>query len=269
MRTITLLFGAIVFLSISSCTSAIDIYENSGHNISIERAEEMHKNYTSLLKPEIENFQRKRIPLKTNEELRKEYSETTYLWMPLEDLKNYIKFLEEVQKLNPKQPDISGVIIAFGAYNMGYVPKNDLREQIGIDNIIKPSKFEDPVRLGDHEGRLNVFLGPTFYDNGPTAYKEKELDILNHRPFYIIKNNGSENKYIGTFKAAPFLNPQLKANITLNSIFRNGIFDLNDVGGPNTEDHFFENMSFYMDHENTSLFYNELNTIPPMTGPKI
>lgn len=238
--------------------NAILAYETSGHRITIEQAENMYNNYNTILKPQVEELQKERRQDTS-------YKATEYAFISIKDLKYYIALLDKVEKMNPDQPDLSGMIIAFGAYNMDYDPNDEDDEvtNIGGDDD-SDEVIGRPEKYGDYRGRQTVFFAPTYYDDDPNLIGQDE--IFKHRPFYI-KRNSESNKYVGTYKPVPFLN--FVENTQFGDMHRvtRDFFGKNSVGGPNNNMNMQEFL-IYLDSQdtNTGLFFNDLNNMPPKTG---
>lgn len=172
---------------------AISFYENSMHSVDLNRVKELYQNYKSRIVPHIQKIQ-------TNQETgveRKQYLPTEFTFIPLQELKNYIKFIEALQHINPKQ-NISGIAINLGAYNI----EDDF-------NTLNSDPMH-PERKGDYRGRITSFLTPTFYDKNNN---NTSMPLLNHVPFYIEYQDAS-NKFKGEYK--PIVNYN-KQNHVLNS----------------------------------------------------
>ncbi|MEM7086784.1 MAG: hypothetical protein AAF489_11410 [Bacteroidota bacterium] len=237
---------------------AILAYETSGHQISIEQAEKMYNNYNTIIKPPIEELQRNRHNDTT-------YQVTDYAFVSIKDLKHYIALLEKVEKLNPYQPKVSGIVISFGAYDMDYDP-NDASDQVEIVGGDDNEDDDDeafigrPDKYGIYGGRLTTMLAPTYYDDDPKLAGKDE--IFRHRAFYIAKDPNGNNKYTGTYVPVPFLNFVDNAQVGGVNKFTRQFFGGSEFGGPRQEMD-LELPLLPIDGENTTLFFNDLNNMPP------
>ncbi|WP_405291034.1 hypothetical protein [Algibacter sp. Ld11] len=101
------------------------------------------------------------------------FEDTKFIWYSLDEIKAYLKYVEAIQKANPKQ-DVSGLRIYFAAY------PNSKRFKSG--NAIK------------HPKQQTVFMVPTVAVKGG----DKEYNNLNHLPFVI--QSSSPNKLEGQFE---------------------------------------------------------------------
>ena len=135
--------------------------------ISIDQAIEMKNSYQDSIGSLImENFS-------TNES---EYDPTLFAFIELDSLKQYIAYLEEVERLNAKK--ISGVRIYFAAY-----PNKD--------------KFNSTNKAPIYKGRETFFFAPTMTVE-PNEWG-REYPNLKNIPFYIEPSG--KNKLIGKYKA--------------------------------------------------------------------
>lgn len=135
--------------------------------ISVEQAIEMKDAYQdsigSLIK---DNFSTKDNP----------YEPTMFAFISLDSLKQYMSYLEEVERLNEKK--ISGVRIYFAAY-----PNKEKLQSTGKTPIYK--------------GRETFFIAPTM-EVEPNEWG-REYPNLRNIPFYIEPSG--DNKLVGKFKA--------------------------------------------------------------------
>jgi hypothetical protein len=234
--------------------NAILAYETSGHRISIEQAENMYTNYNTILKPPIEELQKERRQDTS-------YRATEYAFVSIKALKYYIAFLDKVEKLNPDQPELSGMIIAFGAYDMDYNPSDEADEVeiIGGENA-DPKYIGKPDKYGDYRGRQTVFFAPTYYDDDPKLIGKDE--IFKHRPFFIIQDQASDNKYKGTYFPVPFLDFVDNNGVGDFRNYAKQFFGGSEFGGPRQKTD-LETPIMLIEGENTTLFFNDLNNMPP------
>lgn len=222
----------LVVLSVSSCcdckeknTITTQDYKNQGHLISTTQAVKMHNNYKGFIKPQIEEAQINRLK-------NKNYQGTEYIWIDMQHLKNYISFLEAVEKKNQDQPKISGVAIYLGAYNANYSAQK-VDEVSGKEKVIK--------RTGNYNGRETIFFNPTFITKG-----NRENNILSHKPFTIMPTNPEEDAFKGVY--------------TVFSALEYG----NEKDSPKLNQLVMSKSSKNEKTEGTSLADNELGTVPPM-----
>ncbi|WP_452222198.1 hypothetical protein [Lacinutrix salivirga] len=197
-------------------------YERKGRLLTLEEAVNMRENYQVSIMPAIEEAQNNRLQTEN-------YSGTQYIWIDIEHLKEYVAFLEAVEKKNADQPKISGVAIYLGAYGKDYSAQKSDKES---------NKKQVVNRTGDYRGRETVLLNPTFVEHG-----NKTDNILNHKPFKISPINPKEDKYKGTYKVFTALeyNPNKSQNASRMIM-----------------------MSKKENDTDTSLADNELGTVPPM-----
>lgn len=207
--------------SVESYKNSIEEYDASSHKITLEQTVQLKKNYDNRFIEKIKEIQTKNI------ERKEDYEPTEYSWISLEELKRYIKFLEAVEKKNEGNPDISGIAINFGAYNL-----------------------DKKSNKGDYSGRLNVFFTPTY----KSVDKNKTID---HKPFYI-HYTGSDS-----FKGEYKLLSDLYKNENYKEYLRNGnkskaLKNSKMINGlqKNT-------LNPTVISGNQTLSYNEFNTRPP------
>lgn len=239
---VVLLFSSCKSLFISTCSekgceNPIAEYKNSDHAITLEETIGLKKNYDNRFKEVIREIQTNDTIRKNSDEI---YNPTEYLWISMEDLKCYINFLEAVEKKNIEQPDISGIAINLGAYNLAYEAKKTNNE----NSILKK---------GDYRGRLNVFFSPTYaVDSLPWN------DISRHKPFYI--NYTGSDRFQGTYKLLSdiYEGEEEYNEIVVNNKKPNSLKNMKIANG------FQQNSSNLKRSSNDqSLNYNELNAIPP------
>lgn len=187
-------------------SDAIDFIENSRHTLDKNKVTDLYENYKKRFLPVIENIQ-KNVTDDNGVTIieRPEYLPTEYSIVSLQKLKNYIAFLDVLQKKNPEQT-ISGIAISFGAYNI-----NKKTESRSRGNAI------DPIQIGDYRGRMTTYFTPTYYD----TCVESEYDAAKHIPFYIKPDNESD-KYKGTYKSLYYLldSEKYKKTITCDRVKR-------------------------------------------------
>lgn len=135
--------------------------------ISIDQAVEMKDAYLdSLGRPVLGKYSTEEV----------EFDPTLFAFIELDSLKQYVKYLEEVEKLNDKK--ISGIRIYFAAY-----PNKEVMQSTG-----KAPKYK---------GKNTFFFAPTM-EVEPNEWG-REYPNLRNIPFYI--ESTGQNKLIGTFKA--------------------------------------------------------------------
>jgi len=74
--------------------------------IGVNNAINLHNNYVKKL-----NDPTQGTPNNPN------FKETQFVWFSMEKIRDYIKYLDNVEKLNPHNPKISGIRVYFGKYN--------------------------------------------------------------------------------------------------------------------------------------------------------
>ncbi len=134
--------------------------------ISIAQAVKMHDEYQEGIGKLIENSH-----LETNNEV---YPATQYTYIDLDTLKQYVAFLDKVQKLNNKK--ITGLRIYFGAY-----PGTEAMKTASFKTI--------------YPGRETIFMAPTM--KGEDSPMAKQYQAVDNVPFYI-KPSGKD-KLIGDY----------------------------------------------------------------------
>ncbi len=214
-----------------SPSKVIKRYEKSGMPLSHERAKDLYVRYNTEIKIDLENSRNERIP---NAE---DFKGTEYVWISRKRLKLYLRFLKQLERLNPDQPEISGVSLYFG--RIGYEDDNV------FDDTGEPENNDEPTKVGDYRGRHTLFMAPTI--------RKEEIEgheMLKHKAFYIDSEGveGTE-KYIGDFKILPFLE---------EVPFPGEIIIPGDGGDPEGGDP--------NDDEGTSVLSNDLNNMPPMSS---
>lgn len=172
MKNFIFLSVFMVLCTFGSCQINNKDFMSSPHRISLEKAKQLKNNHQEGINPILAEFQNRRID---REQL---FEPTEYVWVSLEDLKNYISMLETVAELN-NQP-ISGIAINFGAYS--------------LDKDVSTDSEKSPERIGDYRGRTTVFLNPTFYQVDSNVINP----LMNHKQFYIVPES-SDNELIGTY----------------------------------------------------------------------
>ncbi|QHI35265.1 hypothetical protein IMCC3317_06110 [Kordia antarctica] len=95
-----------------------------------------------------------------------DFKETQFAWFSIEKIRNYIQYLDNVEKVNPENPEISGVRVYFGKYN----------------------------QHKDYPNQQTVFFTPTV----DTKLSE-EYHNMKNLPFSIIPNDPS-SPLVGRYK---------------------------------------------------------------------
>lgn len=160
---------------------AINTFIDSRHAIKLKDVKDLYNNYKDRFINVIKDIQKNAIERTDLNGKTVEYLPTEYSLIPIQKLKDYINFLEAIEKKNNKK--ISGIAINFGAYNLNKVVDKDKRSA---------SSIEDPIRSGDYRGRLTTFFTPTFYDGSKGSGPES------HVPFYI-KYDDDSDKFKGAY----------------------------------------------------------------------
>ena len=180
---------ALVFCSSceKECKGIVD-YESSVHRISVNEMKELVNNYQSNILPVIDSLQNNQDGIR---DPNSQYYPTEYVWVSLDELKNYVCMLEEVERLNGRE--ISGVAINFGAFS--------------YDKQVTANEKRQINRTGDYKKRLTTVLNPTFLAKGNVS------DIRNHKQFYIQPEPKQENKFKGSFTEIDFSTPSFSENV--------------------------------------------------------
>jgi len=162
---VKLLLCVILF---QSCTAVNGKYSKDRiekHILPIDNVIEMHDEYD-----------RKRIQL-LQEKLRDEYQnpkfeDTKFVWMPLEDLKAYVSYIEAIKNANPED-NVSGIRLYFAAY---------------------PNKRQLNDREIKYPGQQTAFMVPTV----ESFNRNERFPTMNHLPF-AIKPESDSNPIKGSF----------------------------------------------------------------------
>ncbi|WP_461303746.1 hypothetical protein [Aureisphaera sp.] len=199
-------------------------YERSGMPLSHDRAKDLYVRYNMEIKSDLEASRNERLPNVAD------FNGTEYVWISRKRLKLYLRFLKELEQLNPDEPEITGVSLYFG--RIGY------EDDKVFEGTGEPENKEDePQKIGDYRGRHTLFMAPTI--------RKEEIEgpeMLKHKAFYIDSefSEGFE-RYIGNFKVLPFLE------------------EVPFAGGGGTE-------GGDPGDEGTSVIGNDLNNMPPMSS---
>lgn len=192
MKTIskTIIIYAVLGLSIFACKSPIEVYEQSGHDISLERSKKLYDNYNSNIKDAVEQRQKKL--LKRTEE----YKGTEFVVLSIQQLEHYLRFLKSVENKNKSNENnkITGIAVFIGAYNDDEKLENLPKFNANIRNyeeMNQPNTGYD----GDIRQRMTVFLAPTYRNDDKNIRTEFERQT----PFYIQANN-AKKPYSGEYK---------------------------------------------------------------------
>ncbi|MFC4739697.1 hypothetical protein ACFO3U_06785 [Flavobacterium ponti] len=170
IRTIAtvILFSTLLYLNSCKPESAeenLGSIKEPSQIISVEQAVEMKDTYQDTIGKLIkENFS---IP-------EREYDPTLFAFIELDSLKQYIAYLEEVERLNDKK--ISGIRVYFAAY---------------------PDSLKNSSKSEAYKNRETFFFAPTM-EVEPNEWG-REYPNLRNIPFYIEPSG--KNKLIGKFKA--------------------------------------------------------------------
>jgi len=95
-----------------------------------------------------------------------DFKETQFVWFSMEKIRNYVKYLDNIEKVNPNNKKISGIRVYFGKYNQH---KN-------------------------YPNQLTVFFTPTIHINLNEDYHN-----MKNLPFCIIPKDAS-SAIIGRYK---------------------------------------------------------------------
>lgn len=184
--------------------------------IDVSQAEQMYQEYRTNFAPIIEE---------AKSEQGNPYLTTHFAYVDLQQMKKYIAFLEEVERLNNKK--ISGLRFYFAAY------PNSPKMTNG-----KATK---------HKGRETFFIAPTMQiENSKIVRGTLPYNFMNLRnlPFYIKPNN-KKNKYIGEFKVINSLLYSKDFGKTINSKIGDTLQKTNET------------------NEKTSVIMNDFALTPP------
>lgn len=170
IRTIVtvILFSTLFFLNSCKPERAEENLGNSkepSQIISIEQAIEMKNTYQDTIGSLIKE---------NNSTPEREYDPTLFAFIELDSLKQYIAYLEEVERLNDKK--ISGIRVYFAAY---------------------PDTLKNSTKPQIYRNRETFFFAPTM-EVEPNEWG-REYPNLRNIPFYIEPSG--KNKLIGKFKA--------------------------------------------------------------------
>ncbi|WP_338378558.1 hypothetical protein [uncultured Flavobacterium sp.] len=169
IRTIVtvILFSTLFFFNACKPESSEEILNVKAPSqiISVEQAVEMKKTYQDTIGNLI------KLNNSTPEE---EYDPTLFAFIELDSLKQYIAYLEEVERLNDKK--ISGIRVYFAAY---------------------PSTSKSNNKEPLYKSRETFFFAPTM-EVAPNEWG-REYPNLRNIPFYIEPTG--KNRIIGNFKA--------------------------------------------------------------------
>lgn len=212
--------GITSFLLISCNPPKEDVVKvTEPHNIiPVQQAITMKKNYQGSIAQWIEKMNSTQEP----------YLATEYMYIELDSLKNYISFLEQVEKDNDRE--ISGLRIYFGQYSSA------------------ASGFK-----GEYPGRETVFIAPTMpLDESNLTDEQKQMPKLRNIPFYI-RPNSSADKFVGSFEPIDALLAQSDARLGKPVMKTASIAQQQDPSASNS----------VTTDDGTSLILNELNMAPP------
>ncbi|AXG71378.1 hypothetical protein KORDIASMS9_03635 [Kordia sp. SMS9] len=97
-----------------------------------------------------------------------DFKETQFVWFSMEKIRDYVNYLDHVEKVNPKNPKISGIRVYFGKYN----------------------------EHKEYEGQQTVFFTPTV---DTKLAKETDYPNMKNLPFYILPKEAS-SPLVGKYK---------------------------------------------------------------------
>ncbi len=223
LQTLTLLLLIIVIQSCKKKEQHTDngkksTYVTPRKIISVEKGinlfKEYDKNRTQLIEPQ----------------LRKLYNDSTFVdtkfvWYSLKEIKEYIKYIDEVQKQNPAY-NVTGLRLYYGAYS---------------NNNNNTSK--------KHINQQTFFMVPTI----KSSKKDNKYLSMNHIPF-SIKYKNKNNPIKGELVAIKDLMLDYNKEERLKPYFKSKI----------QQGNFSFNISpFSLRSDETSLVYNEGEMAPP------
>jgi len=248
MRRIKLIVSFIFIQAAISC-SVFDEFEKSGMQLSHDRANNLYNEYNDNLKPTVQTNRDEQLQNRTEVAEDIVFSGTEYVWISKERLKMYLLFLESLDVKNGDDP-ITGVSIYFGRNGYGdeYIKTGDDDEDMLKPNTVM--NYNTPAKKGDYRGRLTVFFAPTIRVD---CIEGDEM--LKHKAFYIEpKDDSPKNKYVGQYKLLDFLyDLPYEGTTEVCEEYRPSIMARRgDKSG---------------DDGGTSVLGNDVNNMPPMTGP--
>lgn len=229
-----LLLVAILFQSCDNDSNTVtnekySLKKINQHEIPIADAIEMHNEYESN---RIQLLEKKLGTLYKNPE----FEDTKFVWMPLEDLKAYVNYVEDIKRTNPND-EVSGIRLYFSAY-----PN---KKQFDYSN----KKITDP-------GQQTIFMVPTVkLDN-----KNEEHKIMNHLPF-AIKYENKSNLIKGSFKILD----TLMLNYYKGQERRDNYYEKSKQTRQQKASTLSSSLSFRQDEYKglKSVIYNEFQLAPP------
>ncbi|OEK07749.1 hypothetical protein A8C32_16725 [Flavivirga aquatica] len=183
-------------------------------NKGIDLFKEYHKNRTKLIEPHLRRLYND-----------SSFIDTKFVWYSLDEIKEYIAYIEKVQKTNPSY-NVTGIRLYYGAYSN------------------KHEKFPN---------QQTFFMVPTM----KSEKQDPKHNNMNHIPFYIEYEKGG-NPIKGNFVAMDELmldyNKKERLNPYLKSNQQEGNFSLNIS-------RLFSSTA--LNNAITSLVYNESEASPP------
>lgn len=128
--------------------------------ISVDEAIELHENYVEKIKDTSQN------PTNPN------FRETQFVWFSMGKMRSYIEYLDNLEKVNPNNPKISGIRVYFGKY----------------DNHNK------------YPQQQTVFFNPTIgVELNNEEMFPQDFPNMKHLPFSIIPRDGN-SAIVGNYK---------------------------------------------------------------------
>lgn len=95
-----------------------------------------------------------------------DFKETQFVWFSMAKIRSYVQYLDNIEKVNPNNPKISGIRVYFGKYN----------------------------QHKDYPNQQTVFFNPTIDTNLAEDYHN-----MKNLPFYIIPKDAS-SAIVGRYK---------------------------------------------------------------------
>lgn len=190
--------------------------------ISVEKGVTMYDEHTKkraeILQPVLKNMYKDPT-----------FVDTKFVYFSLQDMKDYISFLEHIQQQNPDE-EVSGVRVYFGAY---------------------PEVSKNPDKKIKHPKQQTIFMVPTKnIGKVDTEYKN-----MNNIPFYV--RGTKDNPYKGDFVIIDELMLDYKKKLRLKKASEKTKVQKASLK-PN-----ISNLQTIKDRVNTSTIFNEGEMSPP------